>query len=62
MDKQLKLEAEKYAKEQCGNMYDDKGLTGAEQDDFHQVYTLGQAKLNKTKLNKNAKTVISKSI
>ena len=28
-----------------------------EWDDFHQVYTLGQ-----TKLNKNAKTVISKSI
>lgn len=37
-------------------------LTPEEWDDFHQVYTLGQAKLNKTKLNKNAKTVISKSI
>ena len=32
-------------------------LTPEEWDDFHQVYTLGQAKLNK-----NAKTVISKSI
>ena len=32
-------------------------LTPEEWNDFHQVYTLGQAKLNK-----NAKTVISKSI